>query len=56
MKEIKESLNQAYAILSTIPVAGDNADKMTAARAELRRAFSMLDKFDGKTEGADGRQ
>lgn len=54
MKEIKESLNQAYAILSTIPVAGDNVDKMTAARAELRRAFSMLEKLDEKKEDTDG--
>lgn len=56
MKEIKESLNQAYAILSTIPVAGDSVDKMTAARAELRRAFSLLEQRDEKKEAPDGGQ
>lgn len=42
MEEIKKSLEQAYNIISTIPVAGDNVDRMTAARAELRRAFKLL--------------
>lgn len=42
MEQVKKSLEQAYTILSTIPVSGDNVDKMTAVRAELRRAFSLL--------------
>lgn len=41
MEEIRESLNRAYSILSTIPVAGDAVEKMAAARAELRKAYSL---------------
>lgn len=41
MEELRESLNRAYNILSTIPVTGDAVDRMTAVRAELRKAYSL---------------
>lgn len=41
MEELRKSLDRAYGILSTIPVTGDAVEKMAAARAELRKAYSL---------------
>lgn len=43
MEELRKSLDRAYSILSTIPVAGDAVEKMAAARAELRKAYALTE-------------
>lgn len=44
MKEIKQHLEEAFQLLSSIPVKGDAVDVMAAARANLRAAYHLLDK------------
>lgn len=51
MKEMIKELNQAFVLLSTIPVAGDNVDAMAAAKAILRKVVGELKEM----ETGDGR-
>ena len=48
MKEIIDNLQQAFTILSRIPVSGDAVDLMAAARQALRAAYNAAEK-----EGSD---
>lgn len=41
MKELRKELDQAYSLISSIPVNGDGVDIMAAAREHLRKAYRM---------------
>lgn len=42
--KIKNLLENAYNLISTIPVTGDGVERMAVARQKLRQAFQLLDK------------
>ena len=42
MKKIKQHLEEAFQLVSSIPVKGDAVDVMAAARANLRAAYRLL--------------
>lgn len=52
MKPILETLNEAFVLLSTIPLAGDNLDTMAAAKTILREVYGQLKELDVKEGGA----
>lgn len=41
MNDTQKELDQAYKLLSAIPVQGDSVDIMYAARERLRKAFAL---------------
>ena len=43
MEELKKHLTQAFDLLSSIPVSGQNVDTMYAARMKLRTAFRLAE-------------
>lgn len=43
MDEIKKELNNAYRMLSAIPVSGDAVDVMAAVKACIRGIYQKLD-------------
>ena len=43
MEELKKNLTQAFDLLSSIPVSGQNVDTMYAARTKLRTAFRLAE-------------
>lgn len=43
METAKKHLSKGYDILGTIPVSGENVDRMALARQELRQAFAALE-------------
>ena len=44
MKEIKQHLEEAFQLISSIPVKGDAVDVMAVVRNNLRTAYLLLDK------------
>lgn len=40
--EAKKLLDEAFAILSAIPVSGDSVELMAAAKAKLKRAYQAI--------------
>lgn len=58
MSELQNEINEAFIMISTIPVSGDNAERMAMARAHLRRAYKLADppeeKADRSEVGSDG--
>lgn len=53
MKELMEELDYAYRLVSSVPVAGDDIDTISEARARMRNVFNELKRMDGeqKSEG-----
>lgn len=51
MTDIQMELDQAFSILHTIPVAGDNVDRMMAVREHLRKAYQLAQPKDGDQNG-----
>ena len=51
MTDIQKELDQAFSILHTIPVAGDNVDRMMAVREHLRRAYQLAQPKEGEKDG-----
>ena len=43
MKEIKQYLEEAFQLVSSIPVKGDSVDVMAVVRANLKNAYRLLD-------------
>lgn len=41
-RELRGRLTRAYDLISAIPVAGENADRMAAARNELKAAYRLV--------------
>lgn len=48
-EKIKKLMENAYNLISTFPVSGDNAEKMAIARQSLREAFRLID--EEETDG-----
>lgn len=53
MDKIMSTLDSVYKTISSISVSGDAVDAMAFARAQLRKAYSELEKMKGE-ENADG--
>lgn len=54
MKETMQHLDEAFRLLSKIPVAGEAVDLMAMARQELRAAYRLLQEQAGKEAKTDG--
>ena len=55
MKEIQQHLEEAFRLISSIPVKGDFIDIMAVARNNLRTAYRLLDeKKESRSENAEG--
>lgn len=54
MKETMQHLDEAYRLLSKIPVSGEAVDLLAMARQELRTAYKLLQEQAGKEAGSDG--
>ena len=50
-KKIQENLSQAFDILSQIPVAEENVDRMFYAKEKLREVWQMLEAPETKAKG-----
>lgn len=50
MNELKKNLKEAFDLLATIPVQGNNVDIMHAARVKLRIAYQLAEAADKKEE------
>lgn len=44
MTELMQTLEDVFAIISAVPVTGDGADMIAAARKKLRDAYQLLDR------------
>lgn len=53
MEEIKRNIDEAYRLISSIPVQGEAVDLMAAARAKLRKAYASIEQM-GKEVNRDG--
>lgn len=42
MDELVRELNEAYQVVSSIPVSGDAVDAMAVVRAKLRKVYTEL--------------
>lgn len=51
MTDIQTELDQAFAILHTIPVAGDNVDRMMMVREHLRKAYQLAQPKEDEQSG-----
>lgn len=54
MSELQKHLDQDYAWLSKIPVAGEAVDNMAMARQELRIAFRLAEEPEKKEDNNNG--
>ena len=52
MTDLQKEVNEAFMIISSIPVTGDSVDRMAMAREHLRRAYQMAE--ESKEEKDDG--
>lgn len=50
MNEVKKQLEEAFQILSAIPVSGDHVEGMAAAKAKLRTAYLLVEKAEHENE------
>ena len=48
MKETMKKLDEAFKLLSAIPVSGDAVDVMAAARNKLRQVYAELNQQEGE--------
>ena len=55
MKEIKQHLEEAFQLASSIPVKGDAVDVMAVVRANLKNAYRLLEEKEAELtkEGKD---
>lgn len=51
MTDIQKELEQAFSILHTIPVSGDNVDRMMMVREHLRKAYRLAQQKEGEESG-----
>ena len=49
MKEIKQHLEEAFQLISSIPVKGDAVDVMAVVRADLKTAYHLLNELAAET-------
>lgn len=53
MTDLQKELDQAFALVSAIPVSGDGVELMAAAKEHLRNAFKLAEPKKEK-ESTDG--
>ena len=57
MKKIKQHLEEAFQLASSIPVTGDAVDVMAVVRSDIRAAYHRLEQKEaeltGDKEGAE---
>ena len=54
MKEIKQHLEEAFQLISSIPVKGDAVDVMAVVRSDIRAAYRLLEEKEKPVkEGAE---
>ena len=58
MKEIKQHLEEAFQLVSSIPVKGDAVDVMAVVRSDIRAAYRLLEEQEksvkeGTEDGED---
>ena len=57
MKEIKQHLEEAFQLVSSIPVKGDAVDVMAVVRSDIRAAYHRLEQKEAELaedkEGAE---
>lgn len=53
MNEIQKEINNAYKMLSSLLVSGDQVDVVAAVKLSLRRAFQMAKDEEGKDESGE---
>lgn len=52
MSELQKEINEAFMMISSIPVTGDSVDRMAMARGHLRRAYQLAEESkEGKDDG-----
>ena len=58
MNELQKEINEAFIMISSIPVTEDSVDRMAMARGHLRRAYKLatpeLEQSGQKETGFDG--
>lgn len=52
--KIKKLLENAYNLISTLPVSGDAVERLAAARQDLRAAWKELEAPEPEQEENDG--
>ena len=54
MKKIKQHLEEAFQLASSIPVKGDAVDVMAVVRANLKNAYQLIEEKENSVkEGAE---
>lgn len=53
MNEVKKQIDEAFKLISTIPVSQDNVEVMAAAKAKLRAAYAELNKQEELSKQED---
>ena len=53
MTEVKKQLEEAFQIISTIPVTGDHVEGMAAAKAKLRAAYHLVELSECENKEAE---
>ena len=51
MTEVKKQLEEAFKLISCIPVSGENVEIMASAKAKLRSAYAELNKQEETENG-----
>ena len=51
MNEVKKQIDEAFKLISCIPVSGENVEIMASAKAKLRAAYAELSKQEGTENG-----
>ena len=57
MNEVKKQIDEAFKLISCIPVSGENVEIMAAAKAKLRTVYAELSKRpeDEQEDAENGR-
>lgn len=50
MTDLQKELDQAFSLISAIPVSGEGVELMAAAREKLRKAFKMAEEKETEKE------
>lgn len=56
MTELQAELDKAFSVLSAIPVAGENVDRMMIVRECLRKAYQLAGRQDNDKNSASAEE
>lgn len=51
MTELQKEIDQAFKLISAVPVSGEAVELMAAARNHLRAAYNMAGKMEASEDG-----